>query len=62
MSGAEHLDRAVDASKKAFKWSKVPFEERKRTVLAYGDAVDASSDESRPALSKWLSCVQHIPS
>ena len=33
------LDRAVDAAKLAFRtWSKIPYEERKSSVLAFADA------------------------
>ncbi|KAF4982782.1 hypothetical protein FZEAL_1683 [Fusarium zealandicum] len=42
----ESLDKAVEAGRKAFKsWSKTPYEERKRAVLAWGDAVDALKKE-----------------
>ncbi|KAF4963736.1 hypothetical protein FSARC_8284 [Fusarium sarcochroum] len=48
----DDLDRAVAAGKKAFKtWSKVPYEERRRQVLAYADAIDASRNEFRDILT-----------
>lgn len=35
------VDDAVAAAKEAFKtWSKVPYEERKKAVLAYADALE----------------------
>ncbi|KAM0542957.1 hypothetical protein ACHAPJ_012563 [Fusarium lateritium] len=48
----DDLDRAVMAAKKAFRaWSKVPYEERRRQVLAYADAIDASRVEFRDMLT-----------
>ncbi|KAF5002487.1 hypothetical protein FGRMN_312 [Fusarium graminum] len=42
----EDLDQAVDAAKKAFKsWSKVPWEERKKKIMAWGDAVQAQKQD-----------------
>ncbi|KAF5664454.1 aldehyde dehydrogenase (nad+) [Fusarium heterosporum] len=42
----EDLDRAVDAARKAFKsWSKVPWEERKKKIIAWGDAVQAQKQD-----------------
>lgn len=47
----DDLDLAVTAAKKAFKkWSKVPYEERRRAVLAYADAVGELRDEFRDLL------------
>ncbi|KAH6999387.1 aldehyde dehydrogenase domain-containing protein [Ilyonectria destructans] len=47
----DDLDRAVAAAKEAFKkWSKVPYEERRRAVLAYADAVDQLRDDFRDLL------------
>lgn len=47
----ESLDAAVEAAKKAFKtWSKVPYEERRKAVLAYADAVEAYKTEFRDLL------------
>lgn len=41
MATEADVDAAVAAAKEAFKtWSKVPYEERRRAVLAYADAVD----------------------
>ncbi|KAK5730925.1 hypothetical protein LTR15_000863 [Elasticomyces elasticus] len=46
VSGAEHLDHGVDAARKAFRgWSKTPFEQRKKAVLAYADAVEKYKEE-----------------
>ncbi|KAJ4267031.1 hypothetical protein NW762_003129 [Fusarium torreyae] len=48
----DDLDRAVVAAKNAFRtWSKVPYEERRRQVLAYADAIDASRVEFRDILT-----------
>ncbi|KAF6832982.1 aldehyde dehydrogenase [Colletotrichum musicola] len=45
------LDRAVAAAKDAFKtWSKVPYAERRRAVLAYADAVDGFRTQFRDLL------------
>ncbi|KAM0354384.1 hypothetical protein ACHAPU_001428 [Fusarium lateritium] len=42
----ENLDQAVDAAKKAFKsWSRVPWEERKKKIIAWGDAVEAQKKD-----------------
>ncbi|KAI9167751.1 aldehyde dehydrogenase [Paramyrothecium foliicola] len=47
----EDLDNAVAAAKEAFKtWSNTPYEERRRKVLAYADAVDALRSEFRDLL------------
>ncbi|KAL3474338.1 aldehyde dehydrogenase domain-containing protein [Aspergillus californicus] len=47
----EQLDQAVEAAKTAFKtWSKVPYEERKKAVLAYADAIDELRAEFRDLL------------
>ncbi|KAM5341496.1 hypothetical protein ACJ41O_014527 [Fusarium nematophilum] len=47
----ESLDQAAEAGKRAFKvWSKTPYEERKRAVLAYADAVEAYKTEFRDLL------------
>jgi acyl-CoA reductase-like NAD-dependent aldehyde dehydrogenase len=47
----DDLDRAVAAAKEAFKsWSKIPYDERRRAVLAYADAVDALKTEFRDLL------------
>lgn len=47
----EDLDTAVDAAKRAFKtWSKVPYEDRRKAVLAYADAIDALRTEFRDLL------------
>lgn len=47
----EDLDRAVDAAKDAFRtWSKVPYEERRKAVLAFADAMDSLRDEFRDLL------------
>ncbi|KAL2848893.1 Aldehyde/histidinol dehydrogenase [Aspergillus pseudoustus] len=45
------LDDAVTAAKAAFKkWSRVPYEERKKAVLAYADAIDQLRTEFRDLL------------
>lgn len=42
------VDRAAEAGKEAFKtWSQVPYEERKKAVLAYADAVEKYKNEFR---------------
>ncbi|KAH9235785.1 hypothetical protein K456DRAFT_34447 [Colletotrichum gloeosporioides 23] len=47
----EDLDLAVAAAKDAFKtWSKVPYEDRKKAVLAYADAVDSYRTQFRDLL------------
>ena len=47
----DNLDAAVEAGKRAFKtWSKVPYEERRRAVLAYADAVESYKTEFRDLL------------
>ncbi|CAG7938584.1 unnamed protein product [Penicillium nalgiovense] len=45
------LDDAADAAKAAFKiWSVTPYEDRKKAVLAYVDAIDQYSDQFRDLL------------
>ncbi|KAJ4177593.1 hypothetical protein NW759_017415, partial [Fusarium solani] len=45
------LDLAVKAAKRAFKvWSKLPYEDRRRAVLAYADALDSLRTEFRDLL------------
>ncbi|KAJ5479974.1 hypothetical protein N7530_005483 [Penicillium desertorum] len=45
------LDNAADAAKAAFKiWSATPYEDRKKAVLAYADAIDQYSDQFRDLL------------
>ncbi|OQE18948.1 hypothetical protein PENFLA_c020G06533 [Penicillium flavigenum] len=47
----EDLDKAADAAKAAFKiWSATPYEDRKKAVLAYADAIDQYCDEFRDLL------------
>ncbi|KAH7133798.1 Aldehyde/histidinol dehydrogenase [Dactylonectria macrodidyma] len=47
----EDLDLAVDAAKRAFKtWSKVPYEDRRKAVLAYADAIAELRTEFRDLL------------
>ncbi|KAL4981329.1 aldehyde dehydrogenase domain-containing protein [Aspergillus falconensis] len=42
----EDVDRAVAAAQEAFKtWSEVPFEERRKAVLAFADAVEEYADD-----------------
>ncbi|OQV04848.1 hypothetical protein CLAIMM_09670 [Cladophialophora immunda] len=46
VSTSDHLDRAVEAATKAFKtWSRKPYEERQRSVLAFADAVEEYKEE-----------------
>ncbi|KAI1033329.1 hypothetical protein LB503_008433 [Fusarium chuoi] len=48
----QDLDRVVAAAKKAFKtWSKIPYEERRDSVLAFADAVDSHRDEFQALLT-----------
>lgn len=68
----EDLDRAVEAGKKAFRtWSKVPYEERRKAVLAFGDAVEnlrtefhmlLTSEQGKPVrlLNSGLQCTKLI--
>lgn len=47
----EDLDKATTAGKAAFKlWSATPYEDRKKAVLAYADAIDQYSDQFRDLL------------
>lgn len=47
----QDLDEAIAAAKAAFKvWSCVPYEERKKAVLAYADAIDDLRTEFRDLL------------
>ncbi|KAJ6028848.1 hypothetical protein N7540_004424 [Penicillium herquei] len=47
----EDLDKAVAAGKAAFKlWSTTPYEDRKKSVLAYADAIAQYSDQFRDLL------------
>ena len=47
----QQLDQAVESAKKAFKsWSKTPYEERKKAVLAWADAINALKTEFRDLL------------
>lgn len=47
----EDLDKATAAGKAAFKlWSATPYEDRKKAVLAYADAIDQYSDQFRDLL------------
>jgi acyl-CoA reductase-like NAD-dependent aldehyde dehydrogenase len=47
----QDLDDAVAAAKAAFKkWRRVPYEERKKAVVAYADAIDELRDEFRDLL------------
>lgn len=42
----QDVDNAVNAAKKAFvSWSKTPFEERKKAVLAFADALEKHQDD-----------------
>ena len=47
------VDAAVEAGLKAFKtWSKTPWEERKKAVLAYADALEKLAPEFGKLLTK----------
>lgn len=47
----DDLDNAVKAAKTAFKtWSKVPYEDRRKAVLAYADAIESLRTEFRDLL------------
>lgn len=47
----EDVDRAVSAAKDAFKsWSRTLYEDRKRAVLAYADAIESVRDDFRDLL------------
>lgn len=64
----DDLDRAVAAGKKAFdSWSKTPYEERRKAVLAYADAIDNVKDEfaalltaeqGKPVSQPWCGLVK----
>ncbi|KAH6871538.1 aldehyde dehydrogenase domain-containing protein [Thelonectria olida] len=73
----DDVDRAVDAAKRAFKvWSKVLYEDRRRAVLAFADAVEQFktgfrdllvSEQGKPATdvetdaaSAWIRGLAHI--
>jgi delta 1-pyrroline-5-carboxylate dehydrogenase len=46
VSTQQDVDDAVAAGKAAFKkWSKVPYEERKKAVLAFADAIEKHQDD-----------------
>ncbi|KAF5549195.1 aldehyde dehydrogenase [Fusarium mexicanum] len=48
----QDLDRAVAAARKAFKiWSKIPYEERRESVLAFAGAVDSHRNEFQALLT-----------
>ncbi|KPM44096.1 hypothetical protein AK830_g2467 [Neonectria ditissima] len=52
VSTKDDLDRAVTAGTEAFRsWSNVPFEDRRRAVLAYADAVDQLQHKFRDLLT-----------
>ncbi|KAJ5873849.1 uncharacterized protein N7529_002279 [Penicillium soppii] len=47
----DDLDSAVDAAKAAYKlWSTTPYEDRKKAVVAYADALDQYKDQFRDLL------------
>jgi acyl-CoA reductase-like NAD-dependent aldehyde dehydrogenase len=47
----DDLDSAVDAAKVAYKlWSTTPYEDRKKAVVAYADALDQYKDQFRDLL------------
>jgi acyl-CoA reductase-like NAD-dependent aldehyde dehydrogenase len=59
----EDLNQAVDAARKAFKsWSKVPWEERKKKLFEWADAIEAQkkdfadlliSEQGKPVCLRW---------
>lgn len=58
VSTQEDLDNAVKAAKDAFKqWSKTTFEERRKALHAYADAIDANAD----GFAKTLTMEQGKP-
>lgn len=49
----EDVDHAVAAAKEAFKtWSKTPWEERKKAVLKFADALEAHTDNFAKLLTQ----------
>lgn len=53
VSTQKDVDDAVAAAKEAFKsWSKVPWDERKKAVLAYADAVEAHAEDFAKLLTQ----------
>ncbi|KIV84941.1 hypothetical protein PV11_00686 [Exophiala sideris] len=53
VSTQKDVDDAVAAAKEAFKsWSKVPWEERKKAVLAFADALEAHTEDFAKMLTK----------
>lgn len=51
VASQEDLDCAVAAAQRAFKtWNKTPYEERRRQVLAYANAIDTLRAEFRDLL------------
>jgi acyl-CoA reductase-like NAD-dependent aldehyde dehydrogenase len=58
VSTQEDLDKAVKAARDAFKtWSKTSFEERRKALHAYADAIDANAD----GFAKTLTMEQGKP-
>lgn len=53
VSTAEHVDRAARAAQKAFlSWSRIPWAERKKAVLAFADALESESEEFVQCLTR----------
>jgi acyl-CoA reductase-like NAD-dependent aldehyde dehydrogenase len=53
VSTKEDVDEAMAAGKAAFKkWAKVPWEDRKKAVLAYADAVEKYTDDFAKLLTQ----------
>jgi acyl-CoA reductase-like NAD-dependent aldehyde dehydrogenase len=47
------VDAAVSAAKEAFKsWSNVPYDERRQAVIAFGDALEAHSNDFAKLLTQ----------
>ena len=53
VSTQQDVDSAVSAGKEAFKsWKKVPYEERKKAVLAFADALEKHSSDFAKLLTQ----------
>ena len=53
VSTQQDVDDAVSAGKAAFKkWSKVPYEERKKAVLAFADALEKNTNDFAKMLTQ----------
>ena len=53
VSTQKDVDEAVAAAKEAFKtWSKVPWDDRKKAILAFADALEAHTEDFAKMLTK----------